>query len=101
MCSFSCMPLEYWPVMPAAELTQINKADTAAASFAFPQFNKSIIGLSIIPPPMPISPEKKPINAPVTTAIEVFTGFVVWDSFPIIFIIFKIANRSSMPKMIL
>ena len=45
-------PLLICPDNPATELTHINKADTAAASFIFPQWNNKMIGLKIIPPPI-------------------------------------------------
>ena len=42
----------------------MKRAETAAASLMFPHLNSTINGLSIIPPPIPINPEKNPIIAP-------------------------------------
>ena len=58
-------PEEYWPISPAAELTQINNAETAAASFIVPHLMNIISGLNMIPPPIPIKPEKNPIILPI------------------------------------
>ncbi len=53
------------PINPETELTKINKAETVAVCFTLPQPNINMIGLRIIPPPMPIIPENKPSTPPV------------------------------------
>ena len=47
------LPLIKYPINPEIELTKINKAETAAVCFKVPHFNKTMIGLRIIPPPIP------------------------------------------------
>ena len=56
-----------WPSSPAAELTKINGADTAAAAFGSAQRKNKINGVKKIPPPTPINPEINPIDAPTRT----------------------------------
>jgi hypothetical protein len=56
------------PINPAAEFTKINHAETAAVSFILPQPNNKITGLRMIPPPIPIIPLQKPIDAPIINA---------------------------------
>src|SRR5210317_1453077 len=70
-------PVLHCPKSPEKELTQINKAETAAASFILPQFNNKITGERIIPPPIPMSPEKNPIPIPMHNAK---IGFAEWDT---------------------
>ena len=53
------------PDNPARLLTNMNKADTAAVCFISAQCKSNIKGLKIIPPPMPIIPEKKPMIKPI------------------------------------
>ena len=58
--------------MPAIEFTKINRALIADISLieCHPKISKT--GLSMIPPPMPIMPAKKPIIPPKTTKIIFF-----------------------------
>ena len=53
------------PENPAIEFTKINKAEMAAVSLMFAHPNNNMIGLRIIPPPIPIRPEKKPSVNPM------------------------------------
>ncbi len=89
------------PFEPEIEFTKINRADTAAACFIVPQPNKIIIGLSIIPPPIPIIPENNPIAEPISKDNSVFDVFKVCFSFPIICSILKIAIAKNRPKICL
>ena len=50
---------------PDNEFTKMNKALMAAVCFIFAHFNSNKIGDKIIPPPIPINPESKPIAAPM------------------------------------
>ena len=53
-----------WPVMPARELTRINKAQAPAIWLALPQRRKWRMGARKIPPPMPVMPAKMPKKVP-------------------------------------
>ena len=53
------------PVIPAAEFTQINKAEVAAIFFAEAHLFNIIIGDKKIPPPTPIIPLINPIPPPI------------------------------------
>ena len=57
---------------PAIELTKMNKAETAAVFFISAQRISKMIGLKIIPPPIPIIPENNPITAPIKSARKTF-----------------------------
>ena len=86
---------------PEREFRKINSADAAADSFTLAQWNKMIIGLKIIPPPIPIIPEKNPSIAPITTAgikgIFIDFSVIALD----INSIRPIEIRRNMPSMIL
>ena len=68
------MPVCLVPAIPAMELTVINKALMAEVSFKLLQPNSNNIGDNIIPPPMPIKPEIKPILTPKTKTSGMETG---------------------------
>lgn len=57
-------PVTHCPRRPENEFTQMNKAETADASLMLPQLKNKIIGERIIPPPIPISPDIKPMQIP-------------------------------------
>ena len=67
------------PAKPAAELIHMNRADTAAASFILPQPIIRISGLSMMPPPIPIRPEKNPITPPERIPLPNIRG--IWSIF--------------------
>ena len=52
-------------IKPDSEFTNMNKALIAAVCFMFAHFNSNKTGDKIIPPPIPIKPERKPIEAPI------------------------------------
>ena len=58
------IPLVNWAVSPDKELTKMNNALMAAVCFISVHFSNKRTGERIIPPPIPISPERKPIKAP-------------------------------------
>lgn len=60
------MPFENRPASPAIEFTKINKALIAAVCFWFVHFNSNKMGERMIPPPMPINPERNPILPPIS-----------------------------------
>lgn len=60
------IPFVNWPPRPANELTKMNKALIAAVCFMSVHLNNKRTGDNMIPPPIPISPEIKPIAAPIT-----------------------------------
>ncbi len=75
-------------------------ADTAAASFIFPHPNKIIMGVSRIPPPIPIIPEKRPNTAPINKVNgreNLITSFRTLG----FSIIRAVASSRKMPSMIL
>ena len=65
-----CISKKIRPRKPEIELKKINNEDTPAAVLTFPHFNNNIKGVSIIPPPIPIKPEKKPIRVPKISDIK-------------------------------
>jgi hypothetical protein len=64
----SFKPVVAIPSSPVSEFRKINKADTADASLgrAYPPINN--IGVRRIPPPIPMSPEIKPMISPTSKA---------------------------------
>ena len=64
ICELKVVPADKRPIIPETEFNQINAAEIAAVSLmlAHPRISNS--GLKIIPPPIPIRPEKKPIINP-------------------------------------
>ena len=95
------LPLIRYPINPEIELTKINKAETAAVCFKVPHFNKTIIGLRIIPPPIPISPDTKPIIKPIIN--DNFLLFFLKERFSSVLInkILKTAIIKNNPNIIL
>lgn len=89
------------PVIPAIEFTNMNKAETAAASFILPHAKRIIIGLKIIPPPIPIKPENKPIPNPKNKANGIFSSLFLSLSPPSKPIILIIATKRNTPKICL
>src|ERR1700722_2782329 len=57
-----------WVSRPTNELQKVNKAVIAAVSFTEAHPKRRIRGLSKMPPPMPSSPERKPIIPPTAAA---------------------------------
>ena len=94
-------PFTVKPIMPDMEFTKINKADTAAACFILPQPNKIIIGLSMMPPPMPIIPEKSPMAEPINKDPIRLKGLTSFFSVPRKFSIRRIAIARNTPKICL
>ena len=54
-----------WPIMPKIEFSKINNEAVLVICFGYPAFSKNKIGLKNIPPPIPITPETKPIAEPI------------------------------------
>lgn len=75
-------PFDKNPKSPEMEFTKINKAETAALFLISAQPKSKITGLKIIPPPMPINPDKNPITAPMKSAKGMFIGFISTFCFP-------------------
>src|SRR3990172_7077941 len=69
-------PFETNPINPDIEFTQIKSAETVAVSFMFPQWSSNNIGLRIIPPPIPIIPDKSPIPNPISKAAVLLICFI-------------------------
>ena len=67
MSLLKCIPLVTCPANPDNEFTKMNRALTAAVRFMSAHFNSNNIGDKMIPPPIPISPDKNPITAPIIT----------------------------------
>jgi hypothetical protein len=63
---------------PDIELTTINAPDKQAASFTVAHRMRIRIGDRIIPPPIPIVPEIKPITAPVKIAVGMLSGRILY-----------------------
>lgn len=63
------------PNKPAIELRRINPAAVPEAALTVVQRIKTIIGDKKMPPPVPVSPEIKPIIIPVKKASIGFTLF--------------------------
>ena len=64
-------------------------------------FIKKKTGLKIIPPPMPINPDIKPIMAPINKANGIFIGCNSFLPFPNMPTNLAIANNKTVPKIIL
>ena len=75
-------PFDKKPKSPEIEFTKINNAETAALFLMSAQPKSKITGLKIMPPPMPINPDKNPINAPINNANGMFIGFKSPFCFP-------------------
>ena len=94
-------PLVNCPIRPEKEFTQINNADTAAASFMFPQWKSKITGVSIIPPPMPIKPDNPPITIPTIMATNI-DGFLIFEFLKsFLKSILKMAKNNTPPRIFL
>lgn len=63
--SFMINPLNERPINPEILFTKIKRDEMAAVCFISAQCNIIIRGLKIMPPPIPIIPEKIPINNPI------------------------------------
>ena len=94
-------PMETNPKRPEMEFTKINNAVTAAVCFMFAHPNSSNIGLKIIPPPIPINPDRNPINAPIANAENRFNGFKSVLCFPNKPTNLATANSKTVAKIIL
>ena len=51
--------------MPKIEFIKINNEAVLVICFGYPAFSKNKIGLKNIPPPIPITPETKPMAEPI------------------------------------
>ena len=60
-------PLYFSPMSPAMELHKIKREEYTPVSFTCDHFIRMKIGLSSIPPPIPIIPESNPRTAPIKT----------------------------------
>ncbi len=89
------------PSNPAAEFRNINAAVTAAVSFMLDQPRSKSRGLRMIPPPIPIIPEKKPSTAPIGAAIIKGGGFADSDFSGNLINNLKTAINKQMPRIIL
>ena len=69
------IPFVNCPANPDNELTKMNKALMAAVCFISVHFNNKRTGDRIIPPPIPISPERKPMTAPINKDKNMFDFF--------------------------
>ena len=94
-------PFDTNPKSPEIEFTKINNAETAAVCFIFAQPRSKITGLKIMPPPIPINPDKKPIRAPINKANERFIGFKSPFCFPNNPTNLAIANNRTVARIIL
>ena len=63
--SSKTISLVSWPATPKKELKRINNDAAAAICLGYPAFIRKRIGLKNIPPPIPTTPEKKPIIDPI------------------------------------
>ena len=73
----------------------------AAVSFTFVQPMSNKTGLKMMPPPMPISPEKKPKKAPMATATAKLKGIISLIVFLGTYTILATAKNRKMPRIIL
>ena len=94
-------PCKTKPNKPAIEFTKINNAEIAAVCFIVAHPKSSNIGLKMIPPPIPINPDKNPITAPIQSAKGIFSGFIVVLSFPKKPANLNTAISNTVPKIIL
>ena len=67
-------PIDRSPPSPASELSNMNGAETAAASRGVAHLHRIISGVSRIPPPIPTNPERTPIKPPMTAASGMGSG---------------------------
>ena len=63
--SSKTISLVSWPAKQKKELMRINNDAAAAICLGYPAFIRKRIGLKNIPPPIPTTPEKKPIIDPI------------------------------------
>ena len=94
-------PFDKNPKSPEIEFTKINNAETAALFLISAQPKSKITGLKMIPPPIPINPDKNPITAPMKSANGMFIGFNSPFCFPNKPSNLATANSKTMAKMIL
>lgn len=66
MSVLKLIPFCNCPARPDNEFTNMNKALIAAVCFISAHFNNNKTGDKIIPPPIPIKPDRNPIAAPIT-----------------------------------
>ena len=64
----NCFVPEIFPRRPAMEFTKMKPAETADAVFVRDHFIKTNSGVKNIPPPTPVTPERKPRPAPTDRA---------------------------------
>jgi hypothetical protein len=95
------MPFVNCPARPDDEFTKMNKALIAAVCFMSVHFSNNKIGERMIPPPIPIRPERKPIAAPIKRDKY---GFDFFNSSVLIFVKNKnliMGTNNNMPSIFL
>ena len=94
-------PFDKNPKSPEMEFTKINEAETAALFLISAQPKSKSTGLKMIPPPIPIKPDKNPIKAPISNAKGIFIGFISPFCFPNKPINLATANNKTVARIIL
>ncbi len=90
------------PKSPAIEFRKMNKAETQAISFTFPHEKISMMGVKIIPPPIPIIPLTNPSAAPINNPKTKGISFTFSEEFlPKTPKILKTAKIKQMPRICL